>query len=177
MDKQKTQIEIENLLSSLYSKADYEVMFKRAAEERELFLLLWEIIKSKPESESWRMMWILDHGSEKNNRFILPILNEIYDRLLKSNNESFIRHAMKLILRCPINEDYAGELLDRCIGWMNDPKAKVSSQGLGLEFFYRVCQLYPEMKPELLAHIDEIEERSPSAGMKVMLREIRAKLD
>jgi len=175
--KAKIEKEIEDLLSALYSKADYEIMFQRAAKEKELFLTLWEIIKEKPEKESWRIMWILDHGSEKSNEFIFLILDELYAKLLKSNNESFIRHAMKLILRCPINEDYAGELLDRCVGWMNDPKAKVSSQGLGLEFFYRVCQLYPEMKPELLAHMDEMQERQPSAGMKVMLREVRAKLE
>lgn len=173
----KTRHEIETLLASLYSKADYEVMFERASKSQQLFQELWELIKEKPEKDSWRIMWILDHATEKNNAFIFPILDELYQRVLKSTNESFIRHAMKLILRCPINEDYAGEVLDRCIEWMNNPKAKVSSQGLGLHFFYRVCELYPEMKPELLAHMDEMHERQPGAGMKVMLREIRAKLE
>ncbi|MDA3927454.1 MAG: hypothetical protein PF541_00745 [Prolixibacteraceae bacterium] len=171
-----TRKEIEDLLVSLYSKADYDVMFDRASKDKELFLFLWEIIKEKPEKESWRIMWILDHASEKKNDFLLPIRDEIYERIMQTDNESFLRHAMKLILRCPINEDFAGELLERCIQWMNDPKKKISSQGLGLEFFFRIVQLYPEMSPELIAHIDDIMERSPSAGMKVRLREIRGKL-
>lgn len=171
-----TRKEIEDLLQSIYSKADYDVMFERAAASEELFHLLWEIIKEKPEKESWRMMWILDHASEKKNDFLLPIRDEIYERIMQTDNESFIRHAMKLILRCPINEDYAGELLDRCIGWMNDPKKKISSQGLGLEFFFKVVQLYPEMAPELLAHIDDILERNPSAGFWVRLKQIKSQL-
>lgn len=83
---------------------------------------------------------------------------------------------MKLILRCDINEDYAGELLDRCIKWMNDPKSKVSSQGLGLEFFYRITQLYPEMAPELIAIINDIMERSPNKGYIVQLKKIELAL-
>ncbi|MFA9388175.1 MAG: hypothetical protein ACERKD_00120 [Prolixibacteraceae bacterium] len=172
-----SRTEIEQVLSSIYSKAEYDVLFAETAKSRELFKLLWEMIKEKPESESWRMMWILDHATEKKNDFILPILDELYERVLLTNNESFIRHAMKLILRCPINENYAGELLDRCIKWMNDPKAKMSSQGLGLEFFYRVCQLYPEMYPELMAHMEDMLERHPSAGLEVRLKQIRSKLE
>ena len=169
--------EIEFFLTSAYSKAEYDLMFQRTAENFDLFLMIWEMAKGKPATDAWRLLWILDHATEKRNDFIFPILDEIYEIVLKTNNESFIRHAMKLILRCPINEEYAGELLDRCVKWMNDPKAKVSSQGLGLEFFYRVCQLYPEMAPELLAHMDEMLERHPSAGMKVRLRQIREQFE
>lgn len=168
--------EVEQLLNSIYSKAEYDVLFDEASKDQQFFNQLWEIIQQKPDEQAWRIMWILDHATEKKNDFILPILDEVYKRVLKTKNESVIRQSMKLILRCPVNEDYAGELLERCIEWMNDPKAKVSSQGLGLEFFFRVCQIYPEMKPELLAHIDEMMERSPSAGMKVRLREIRGQL-
>ena len=172
-----TREEVEHILSSIYSKAEYDVLFKEASKNQVFFNLLWEIVKEKKESESWRIVWILDHATEKKNDFILPILDEIYERILKSKHEGFIRLSMKLILRCPVNEDFAGELLDRCIGWMNDPKLNISSQVLGLEFFYKVCQLYPEMSPELLAYINEMMERSPSAGMKVRLKQIRSQLD
>ena len=174
--KTHTREEVERILNSIYSKAEYDVLFDEASKNQDFFNLLWEIVKEKKESESWRIVWIMDHATEKKNDFIFPILEEFYERILKSKHEGFIRITMKLILRCPINEDYAGELLDRCIAWMNDPKAKVSSQALGLEFFYRVYQIYPEMAPELLAHIDEMMERSPSAGFKVRLREIRKQL-
>lgn len=169
--------EVIELLASLYSKEEYQVLFDEATINQRFFNLLWEIIKERKESESWRVLWILDHATEKENHNIFPILQELYELVLNTKNESFIRHAMKLILRCPINEDYAGELLDKCIKWMNDPKAKISSQALGLEFFYRVCLLYPDMIPELSAHIYAIMERSPSAGYRMRLKEILEKLD
>jgi hypothetical protein len=56
---------------------------------------------------------------------------------------------------------------------MNNPKAKISGQALGLEFFYESCKLYPEMTPELTAYIDDILERSPSAGYCIRLNQIR----
>lgn len=171
-----TKQEIETFLKSAYSKAEYDLLFKQTAESLDLFMTVWEMAQEKPPKDAWRLLWILDHATEKRNDFIFPILDDLYLNVLKTDNESYIRQAMKLILRCPVNEEYAGELLNCCVKWMNDPKAKISSQGLGLEFFYQVCQLYPEMAPELIAHIDDIIERSPSAGYRVRLRKIRSEL-
>jgi hypothetical protein len=168
--------EIEDFLAGAYSKADYEILFKKATDDEAFFKTIWEMASQQPDHQSWRLLWILDHATEKSNRFIFPILEQLYQRVLKTTNESFIRQSMKLILRCPVNEDYAGELLERCVGWMTDPKLKISSQCMGLEFFYRVCKLYPEMKPELLAHIESIEEWATSAGYKHQLKEIRKQL-
>jgi hypothetical protein len=169
--------EVEQLLESVYSKSDYEFLFQKAEKEYDFFNLIWEIAKDQPFEKAWRLLWILDHATEKRNDFILPILNDIYSMVLNTENESYIRQGMKLILRCPILEDYAGELLDRCISWMNDPKAKISSQCLGIEFFHKTCMIYPEMAPELIAYIEDILERNPSAGYKVMLKRIRQEFD
>lgn len=178
MDKTSTKKEIELLLTSLYSKSDYDVMFVRASKDQELFLLMWEIINEMDEKDSWRIMWILDHATKKDNTFIFDILDELYVKVMNTNNESFLRIGMNLIMRCPINEDFAGEMLDKCVVWMHETKKKMSTQVMGLEFFYRVCLLYPEMKPELLAHMDDISARNPaSAGLRVRLRDIRKKLE
>lgn len=172
-----SRTEVEPLLSSLYSKADYDIIFEKAARDVHFFNMIWEMACSKPDRDAWRLLWILDHATEKRNDFILPILDALHHWAIRTKNDSIIRQTMKLILRCPLQEDYAGELLDRCIGWMNNPKAKISSQALGLDFFFKVCQLYPEMKPELLAHIEAMYERHPSAGMKIRLREISKVLE
>jgi len=171
-----TKEEIVQMLEAVYSKADYEFLFKRATNDPEFFNSVWDIARELPDEDSWRYLWILDHATEKNNSNLFPILDDLYKMVLKTTNESVIRQTMKLILRCPVDEEYAGELLNRCVEWMNDPKAKISSQCLGLEFFFKTCQIYPEMAPELLAYIDDIIERSPSAGYKVRLRQIRSQL-
>lgn len=171
-----TKNEIDNFLKSAYSKTGYELMFQKARDEELIFMLVWEMVLERADNQTWRLLWILDHATEKNNRFLFPILDSLYKRLLRTNNESFIREGMKLILRCPINEEYAGELLERCIGWMNDRKKKMSSQTMGLEFFYRMCLIYPEMGSELLAHIDNISEWTTSPGYIHRLKKIRKQL-
>jgi hypothetical protein len=168
--------EVIEMLEAVYSKADYDFLFKKAEADPEFFSLVWNISCELPDEEAWRYLWILDHATEKNNFYLQGILDDLYKRVIKSDNESVIRQVMKLILRCQVKEEYVGELLDRCIKWMNDPKAKISSQCLGLEFFYRTCLLYPEMSPELLAYIEDILERKPSAGYQVRLKQIRSQL-
>jgi hypothetical protein len=173
-----TRQEIETLLKAVYSTADYEYLFQMAEKEQDFFNTVWEMACEQPDSQSWRLLWILDHATEKRNDFIFPILDELYKRVLKTKNESYIRQTMKLILRCPILDEYASELIDRCIIWMNNPDAKISSQCLGLEFFFQTCQLYPEMKPELIAYIDNILElSSPSAGYRLRLSKTRSELE
>ena len=168
-----TKQEIEDLLASIYSKEEYEVLFKEAEKNFEIFNLVWELAKERPDKESWRLLWILDHATTKDSDFILPILDELYERVLKTNHHSYVRQGLKLILKCPIRENYASEMLERCIDWMNGSKSKIANQAYGLEFFYKICQLYPEMAPELITHINDILERNPSAGFKVRLLKIR----
>ncbi len=174
---QMTKEEIEQIMDSVYSSADYKLLFKRASESPDVFFIIWEMIKERPTKKSWRLLWILDHATEKSNRNILPILDGLHQMVLNTDNESFIRIGMKLILRCPVNEDYAGELLERSVEWMYNQKSNMSTQVMGLEYFYRVCQIYPEMKPELMAHVDEMAQHTTSAGVKSRLRQIRKHME
>ncbi len=171
-----TTEELKKFIDTAYTKQEWDYLFEKATKDQGFFMTVWKLAKSLPDEKSWRILWILDHATEKQNNFIFPILDELYLRVLKTKNESMVRQTMKLILRCPIIEDYAGELIERCIEWMNNPKAKISSQCLGLEFFYQTCLLYPEMAPELLAYIEDIIERSPSAGYKLRLKQTRSQL-
>lgn len=171
-----TRQEIEKLLNSAYSKAEYDFLFLKAEKEQDFFNIIWEISEEMADSKAWRLLWILDHATENNNAFIFPILDKLYKNVIKTKNESYIRQGMKLILRCPVEEDYITDLLDRSIEWMNNKKANISTQAFGLEFFYRVCMIYPEMAPELVAYIDDILDRSPSAGYKIRLNVIRVEL-
>jgi hypothetical protein len=171
-----TKEEVMQLFETAYSKVEYKILFKKAETETDFFFLVWSIAREMPDEQAWRYLWILDHATEKSNSNLLPILDDLYSRILKTTHESMIRQTMKLILRCPINEDFAAELLDRCLTWMTDRRAKISSQCLGLEFFFKTCNLYPEMAPELLAYIDDILQYAPSAGYKFRLNQIRRQL-
>ncbi len=171
-----TKQEVRQMLEAVYSKDDYDFLFKKASDDQFFFTLIWEISQEVDEKDSWRYLWILDHATQNSNANLLPIVNDLYKMALTTNNESVIRQTMKLVLRCPVNEEYAGELLDRCVKWMFEPKAKISSQCLGLEFFFKCCQLYPDMKPELQAYIEEISSRTNSAGYKARLKQISEQL-
>lgn len=167
-----TESELETFLANAYSRDDYEYLFGKARKDQDFFNMVWRMSCQQPFERSWRLLWILDHATEKSNTFIFPILEELYQMVLITQNESYIRQGMKLILRCPVLDDYVSPMLERCVVWMNDQKAKVSSQGMGIEFFYKVCKLYPELSSELMVYINDILERSPSAGIKVRLKKI-----
>ena len=168
--------DIEKFLDEAYFKAEYELMFQKTTNNRELFLALWNIVKEKPKGKTWRLLWIMEHATEKDNTLIFEILNDLHELVLKRDNDSYRRIGLKMILRCPLQEELTGPLLDKCIEWINNPKVKVGTRALAFEYFSRTCQLYPEMAPELLAIIDEQMERTPSAGLKSRMQQIRKQL-
>lgn len=161
-----TVSEFQSIIEQRFSKQILNYLVQETAKNPELFRRVWELGKDKNFKQSWRCLWIIDCLTEKNQTYIVPILDEIYQLLLTTNNESTIRFTMKFILRCDLKEEHIPILLDKSIAWMNNPKSKVSSQVLGLEYFRRVCLLYPEMKQELRVIIEDQLERSPSAGYK-----------
>lgn len=168
--------DIETFLEETYFKAEYELMFQKTTGNRELFLSLWNFVKENPKGKTWRLLWIMEHATEKDNSLIFEILDELHELALKTNNDSYRRIGLKMILRCPLHEEYAGLMLDKCIEWINNPKVKVGTRALAFEYFSRTCQQYPEMAPEMLAIIDEQMERSPSAGLKSRMMQIRKQL-
>ena len=176
MDLTTTE-KINQQLKDLYFKQDYEYLTQQARMNQEVFNHIYHYHKTLPEKDQWRLLWILDHASEDQFELITPVLEDLYSVALKTQNESNIRQSMKLILRQPILEEYAGELLERCIEWMLNPKAKISSQVLGLEFFYQVTLIYPELSVELNTYIEQVLEESPSMGYKNRLQKIRKKLN
>jgi hypothetical protein len=168
--------DIDKFLDEAYFKAEYELMFQKTAGNRELFLTLWNIIKENPKGKTWRLLWIMEHATEKDNSLIFEILDELHDLVLNTNNDSYRRIGLKMTLRCPLQEGHIGLMLDKCIEWINNPKVKVGTRALAFEYFSRTCQRYPEMAPEMIAIIDEQMERSPSAGLKSRMKQIKKQL-
>jgi hypothetical protein len=167
-----TEFEIDQHLARPYSDNKYTLLFDIASQDEAVFATICDMIKKRPAEESWRLLWVLEHASEKNHNMILPLINTLYLKVLETKNESFIRIAMKLIMRFDIDDEYAGVLLERCIGWMHSDNKNKSTRVTGLEFFYRMCLLYPELSIELIAHIDRMQQYDLSAGEKVRIRQI-----
>jgi hypothetical protein len=168
---------IQLVIESNYQRNEFELLIQKATADQAFCMALWDIAKQHKGQKIWRYLWMIDRATERNPQWIEPIVDDVYQLLLFTKNESVIRHTMKLVLRCPLNEEHITTLLDKSIAWMNNPAAKISSQVLGLEYFRRVCKLYPEMCPELLSLVEHILERGEiSSGYKNRLRKVWAEL-
>lgn len=164
---------IQTIIEEGVSKRTLNYLVAETKKDQKLFNWLWKFGKDESYKQNWRCLWIIDNVTEKDNAPLKPILDEIYQLLIFTENESLVRFALKFILRFDLIEEYIPTLLDKSTAWMCNPKAKISSQVLGLEYFRRVCILYPEMKPELHATIEDQLERSPSAGYKNRLLRVK----
>lgn len=164
------------LIKDARFKGDFEWIFKKAREENKFFMQVWNLAIRKTEVPAWRLLWIMDHATEKSNDFLQPILNDLYKYVLESDDESNIRLGTKLILRCQLVDEYIPPMLEKSIEMMTAPKSQVSNQVQSLEFFLQVCRIYPDMSTELIAYIEEALSHKPSTGYKYRLLKAKKEL-
>lgn len=164
------------LLLGATSASVSEVLGKEAMKSEKTFYLLKELVAEGIQPQAWKAAWALDKGTEEHPEKIDIILPWIYDFLMVEDHDGSVRHLMKILLRRPLIEDKAGLLLDKAVYWVNNEKASVSKRVYGIELMFRVYELYPDFKSELLSIIDDNLEKGGQAGFLNRLGKIKAKL-
>ena len=110
---------------------------------------------------------------ESNPSLILPMLDEIIERMSQSKNDGVKRSYLKVI------DDYTGIqsiddpglLMQTCFDWLMSPSEAISIRYHALGILIRITEKYPELKPELVSMLEFILEQEPvSKGLANFIR-------
>lgn len=171
-----TKQELKEQLKIIRSKEETEAWANDVSNNETLFLKLWEIVKEEAHPSAWRAFWVMDKTTTKDHALIMTILEELYELMMNTANEAYIRHGMKMIFRCPIDEDLALPLLDQSLLWLNNQHAKMSTRGCSLLLFFEIYKIYPDLKPELVGILEDQREKQPSPGVLSIIKRIEKAL-
>ncbi|WP_346238644.1 hypothetical protein ABDK00_007655 [Niabella insulamsoli] len=151
-----------SLLERPYTKAQANDIVNWIGNDQKRFDALLKIFLSEETLLVQRASWPLSYCVANHPRLI----NKHYDRLINYLKATGKPAAIRRnILRAfdqldPIPENYHGELMDACFGFIEDPNEAIASQAFALGILSKFAKIYPEIKPELLLIV---EDRFPNA--------------
>jgi hypothetical protein len=169
--------ELKEFLANIPSGDTVKLAAKKAVTDPHFFDDLFEVSKSGEQPYAWRASWVLDHASESDPALLLPYIDAVYDLIPGLTNDGLKRHFLKFILRCPINPNKAGVLIDILIGWMLSPGEAVSTRVLGMDILVELCKLEPDLRFEVRSVIYDLQEKFPTPGMKIRLKKALKTID
>jgi len=103
-------------------------------------------------------LWVLTKATDKELSQLQPMLNELIDLALNTENSSVRRLSMNIILRLQFKEeDLRTDFLDFCLEHAVDKAEYPGIQSVAIKLAYKMCSFYPELKAELIRILEAME--------------------
>lgn len=102
-----------------------------------------------------------------------PMLNELIDRAMQTDNSSIRRMLLCIIDRIDISiNDLRTDWLNFCLDNMTDPRQSPAIQALCMKHAWRMCRFYPELMGEMQRIIEDLETDYYTPATKSVIRHI-----
>lgn len=123
-------------------------------------------------------LWGLTKVTDDELVQLQPILNELIDLAISSENSSVRRLSLNLIERLTIDkEEMRTDFLDFCMEHMIDAAEYPGIQSLCMKLAFRMAVFYPELKGEFMRIVEDMDMQCYSPAVKsVRNRILRGKL-
>ncbi len=162
-----------DLLLLEMSRRNTDVVADLVRQKPELFGELFHIFSGNTEPASRRAAWALDIVSEKNPALILPYLDQIVELLPLFRHDGLKRHSLRMLSRSPLpSESHLGNLINLCFTMLISPGEAVCAKVFSMEILYRISQIEPDLKKELVDSIEwRLNEGTPgfkNRGQKIV---------
>ena len=169
-------MDFRSLLTNIPSGFEKEVYIREVGQSADHFRSLLEMTLHEKDPLAWRAAWILDGSAEKHPELAVSHIHTIIRALPGISSTGVIRSLLRMLCRYEIPEEDQGLLVDLCFGYMVSEPYPVAVKVHAMQIIYNHVLLYPELKEELKAVIeDQIVHHS--AGFKSRAKRIIHHLD
>ena len=114
--------------------------------------------------------WLLIHIAKADWTLLAPYERAFIDHFLQSTNQSILRNLLVSLLEFPLSEYRESELLDALILHLKNEENKVALRVYSLYKLTEFVRRYPEIKVEIDAVLEIIQENPMSPFMKIGIR-------
>jgi hypothetical protein len=114
--------------------------------------------------------WLLFHLAKADWTLLASYEHAFIDHFLQSTNQSILRNLLVSLLEFPLTDYLESDFLDSLITHVKNEENKVALRVYSLYKLTEFVQRYPEIKVEIDAVIELIQEHPMSPAMKVGIR-------
>ncbi len=131
------------------------------------FDIVFQLMYDSNSGVAWHAAWAIEKISERYPELLNPdYLDRIISLSLITKNQGLLRTLLSILVNLPIKEPIHVGLLNSCFDWMISQQQAIAVQALSLKLLYKICLIEPDLKPELLAYLENFEIEGLSPAMK-----------
>lgn len=160
-------------LKGAYSEGEAQALYHEVKKKGDWSSFLKDYLHDDDYQVTRNMLWVLTKATDKELSTLQPMLNELIEKALSTDNSSVRRLSLNVILRLNMEEeDLRTDFLDFCLDHMSNPNEYPGIQSLSLKLAFRMCQFYPELMDELKRTLQSMD----MAYYSPALRSVRNKI-
>ena len=153
-----------NLLKNNLSRNLIDNIALTVYDDVDNFQTVFDLIFDKDEKVSWRAAWACEKMIQKFPNFIDDIKKQqITNLTLTTKHEGVRRLSLSILLSIPITINV--DLINSCFDWLASDRQPIAIQSLSLKLLVRFCKIEPDLKPELIAYLENYDSHLLSPGM------------
>jgi hypothetical protein len=114
---------------------------------------------------AWRAAWACQKISDKHPEwFTEKQFTEIAKLTISTSHGGLQRGCLSVLNNLTIPNPIPVELINACFDWMVSPKSPIAVQALSMKMLFRICQIEPDFKQELISYLENIDSSAYSTG-------------
>lgn len=165
----------EETLKGSYSEGDALAIYNEIKQENQFADFCRRFMHNEDSQVARNALWGVTKATKAELSQLQPLLNELIDLAMSSDNSSVRRLTLCLIERLVMQEeDLRTDFLDFCLEHMADMEEYPGIQSLCMKIAYRMCKFYPELMDEFLRTIDAMEIECYKPAVKSVRNRILA---
>ncbi|MEN8928650.1 MAG: hypothetical protein ABF242_06805 [Flavobacteriales bacterium] len=154
------------LLSNKASRANSYQVVAMVGTDYDLYKELIGFVVNYESPISEKAAWAMNHCFEEKAGFFEDYLSELVPIIgSEIHTDSVKRNIVKILQFIEIPEKYRAEVIDSCFDLVTNKKTAIAVKAFSLGVLENMVKLYPELKSELVAAIEELLPKA-SSGLK-----------
>ncbi len=130
------------------------------------FQTVFDLIFDEDKQIAWRAAWACEKIIQKFPEFIdLSKTEQITQLALTTKHNGLHRLSLSILCSLPVPNPINVDLLNSCFEWMTSEHQPIAVQALSLKLLVRFCKIEPDLKPELIAILENFEADYYTPGM------------
>jgi len=158
-------MDFRSLLADFPSGVEKDLLISEVIKSESHFNTLLQLALHEKEPVAWRASWILDGSDEKKPGLARKHINKIVKALPALESRGTLRSLLRMLTRYDIPENEQGLLIDLCFSYLVSELYPVAVKAHAMQIIYNHVLLYPELKNELIAVIEDQADNN-SVGFK-----------
>lgn len=160
------------------SKHFVDILVQEVFENPSDFDIIYNLIFDAEVKVAWRAAWACQKISEKQPKwFTDKHFDELAKLTISTTHGGLQRGCLSTLNNLDLPEQIPVDFLNACFEWMVSPKSPIAVQALSMKMLYSICEKEPDLKPELIAYLENIDFECYSPGFNSTRRNIIKKLN